>query len=205
MLGRSYLDLPVIQNERTVAEFVRGAPANIALKYKNAAGFSALIRRRLRALARTEWPDFDAFARALNLMPSTLRRRLEDESQSIQSIKDEPRRDVAIDYLSRTSKSVMDIASELRFAEASAFHRAFKNWTGAGPGEYRQRLHRNEEVSRPQSQQAARLQVQQRSCHDAFDSRKPSTMATCSFLPSGVTPMMTSRHWLSAPLLLTPA
>jgi AraC-like DNA-binding protein len=139
---RSYLDLPVIQNERTVEEFVRIAPANIVLKYKNTNGLSAQIRRRLRAAARTEWLDFDGFAESLNMTPSTLRRRLEDEGQSFQAIKDQLRRDMAIDYLCHTQKSVTDIAAELGFAEASAFHRAFKKWTGACPGEYRQRMHR---------------------------------------------------------------
>src|ERR1700676_3488940 len=31
----SYLDLPVVQNERTIKEFLRTAPASILLKYKN--------------------------------------------------------------------------------------------------------------------------------------------------------------------------
>lgn len=139
---RSYLDLPVIQNERTVKEFVRLAPANIVLKYKNSTGLAAQIRRRLRTAARTEWPDFDAFAKSLHMTSSTLRRRLEDEGQSFQTIKDQLRRDMAIDYLCHTSKSMTDIATELGFAEASAFHRAFKKWSGASPGEYRQRMHK---------------------------------------------------------------
>ncbi|HEY4713091.1 MAG TPA: AraC family transcriptional regulator, partial [Aquirhabdus sp.] len=42
--------------------------------------------------------------------------------------------------LSQYSKSMMDIATELGFAEPSAFHRAFKKWTGMTPGEYRQKL-----------------------------------------------------------------
>lgn len=138
---RSYLELPVIQNQRTIKEFVRGAPANIVLKYKNSTGLSAQIRRRLRAAARTEWPDFDAFSRSLHMTPSTLRRRLETEGQSFQAIKDQLRRDIAIEYLCHTAKSVAEIATELGFAEASAFHRAFKKWTGARPGEYRQRMH----------------------------------------------------------------
>lgn len=138
---RSYLDLPVIQTERSAREFVRAAPANIVLKYKNSTGLAAQIRRRLRTAARTEWPDFGAFAQTLNMTPSTLRRRLEDEGQSFQAIKDQLRRDMAIDYLCHTSKSVMEISMELGFAEASAFHHAFKKWTGASPGEYRQRIH----------------------------------------------------------------
>ena len=136
----SYLELPAIQNQKTVADFVRKAPANIVLKYKNSTGLAAQIRRRLRAAARTEWPDFEAFATMLNMTPSTLRRRLQDEGQSFQEIKDQLRCDMAIDYLCHTANSVTEIACELGFSEASAFHRAFKKWTGANPGEYRERM-----------------------------------------------------------------
>ncbi|MBK4739287.1 AraC family transcriptional regulator [Noviherbaspirillum pedocola] len=140
MFDKSYLDLPVIQNERTVKDFIRQAPSNIVMKYKNAMGLSAQIRRRLRTAARTEWPEFDDFAQSLNMTPSTLRRRLEDEGQSFREIKDQLRRDIAIDYLCHTGRSIADIATELGFAETSAFHRAFKKWTGSRPGEYRQRM-----------------------------------------------------------------
>lgn len=133
----AYLSLPVIQTEESVKEFVRIAPANIVLKYKNPNGFAGQIRRRLRTAARIEWPDFDTFSRSLNMAPSTLRRRLDDEGQSFQSIKDELRRDLAIDYLGNTNKNIAEIASDLGFSEPSAFHRAFKKWTGANPGAYR--------------------------------------------------------------------
>jgi AraC-like DNA-binding protein len=138
----SCLGLPVIQNERTARDFIRAAPANIVLKYKNTTGIAAQIRRRLRAASRTEWPTFDALAASLNMTASTLRRRLDDEGQPFQAIKDQVRRDIAIEYLCHTRKSVTEIANELGFAEASAFHRAFKKWTGSGPGVYRQRMHK---------------------------------------------------------------
>jgi AraC-like DNA-binding protein len=139
---RSYLDLPVIQNDRTVREFVRNAPANIILKYKNTNSLAAQIRRRLRVAEIFEWPEFDAIARALNLTASTLRRRLDDEGQSFQAIKDQVRRDMAIDQLCHTTRSVAEIAAELGYSEPSAFHRAFKKWAGASPGEYRLMAHR---------------------------------------------------------------
>ena len=50
------------------------------------------------------------------------------------------RRDLAISQLCHSDKSVLEIAHELGFAEASAFHRAFKKWTGTRPGEYRRAL-----------------------------------------------------------------
>lgn len=135
----NHLALPVVQDKRSAKLFLRGAPANIVLKYKNSSGLAAQIRRRLRSAARTEWPDFDALALAMNMAPSTLRRRLEEEGQTFQLIKDHLRRDMAIEFLYHSSRSVAEIATELGFAESSAFHRAFKKWTGVNPGEYRQR------------------------------------------------------------------
>ena len=137
----SHLDLPVVQNRDSLKDFLRGAPANIVLKYKNTTGLAAQIRRRLRTAARTEWPDFEVVADSLHMTPSTLRRRLDEEGQSFQSIKDQLRRDMAVDFLCHTERSMADIAGDLGFAEASAFHRAFKKWTGASPGQYRQRVH----------------------------------------------------------------
>ncbi|WP_410210028.1 AraC family transcriptional regulator [Aquirhabdus sp.] len=136
-----YLDLPIIQSEKTLKKFLQGAPANFVVKYKNNQSISAQIRKKLRATARDEWDHFDQFALHMNMTRSTLRRRLSDEGLSFQSIKDQLRRDIAIDYLSHSSMSVMEISSELGFAEPSAFHRAFKKWTGASPGQYRERLH----------------------------------------------------------------
>lgn len=136
----SYLDLPVVQNERTVKEFLRMAPQNILVKYKNANSLAARIRRRLKQLLPGELPEFETLAAELNMTPITLRRRLQDEGESYQSLKNQLRRDLAITYISHTERSVRDIALELGFAEPSAFHRAFKKWTGTAPGAYRRSL-----------------------------------------------------------------
>lgn len=132
-----YLDLPVVQNERTVKEFVRNTPENIVTKYKNGSSLGARIRRRLRQVPPGEVPDFEALALEFNLTSATLRRRLREEGTSYQAIKDQLRRDLAIRFLSHSDRSVMDIALELGFSERSAFHRAFRKWTGASPGEFR--------------------------------------------------------------------
>jgi AraC-like DNA-binding protein len=135
-----YLDLPVVQNERTLKEFLRTAPENIILKYKNARSVGARIRRRLRQLPPAELPGFGALAGELNMTPATMRRRLREEGASFRSLKDELRRDIAVRYLTHTDRSVMDIAAELGFSERSAFHRAFRKWTGASPGAFRRRV-----------------------------------------------------------------
>jgi AraC-like DNA-binding protein len=135
-----YLDLPVVQDGQSVKEFLRVIPENILVKYKNTNSLTAKIRARLRRALPDELPGLEIVARELHTTPATLRRRLQDEGESFQSIKDQLRRDLAIMYLSHSERSVLDIALELGFAEPSAFHRAFKKWTGACPGEHRRGL-----------------------------------------------------------------
>lgn len=135
-----YLQLPVVQNEQTLRGFIQQAPTNIVLKYKNYSSYSATIRKSMREMTVDLWPDFDTFASQLNMTRSTLRRRLSEEGQPFQAIKDQLRRDIAMTLLRQPEKSVTDISSELGFAEPSAFHRAFKKWTNQTPNEYRQGL-----------------------------------------------------------------
>ena len=86
---------------------------------------------------RTPWPDLEAVARHLHVSPQTLRRHLREEGTSFQALKDELRRDIAIYHLGRADLSLQAIAEQLGFSEPSAFHRAFKKWTGLTPGAYR--------------------------------------------------------------------
>lgn len=132
-----YLDMPVVQTERSMKEFLRSAPANFLVKYKNSTNFTARVRRQLRNLSPEAWPDFDTVARDLHLSSATLRRRLEEEGNSYRVITADLRRDLAIMLLSDTERSIADIAAYLGFAELSAFYRAFRKWTGSAPGDYR--------------------------------------------------------------------
>lgn len=76
-------------------------------------------------------------ADAFHVSPRTLIRRLATEHTSFQAIKDGLRRDYAIFDLINSDKSLDDIAHDYGFVSVSAFHRAFKRWTGNTPGEYR--------------------------------------------------------------------
>jgi len=59
---------------------------------------------------------------------------------SYQQIKNEIRCDIAIERLSKSNDSIQDISEDLNFHDPSAFHRAFKKWTGVSPGAYRDNL-----------------------------------------------------------------
>ena len=91
----------------------------------------------MRQAQPVDWPDSEAIAAALNMAEATLRRRLKQEGTTYQSIRDALRRDLAIARLADTTQTIAEIAHALGFAEPSAFHRAFRKWTGVRPATYR--------------------------------------------------------------------
>lgn len=132
-----WLDLPVVQNEQSLREFLRQVPASLLIKYRDQASITERIRRLLRSHLQREMLSLDEVSRLLAMTPQTLRRRLRDEGQGFQALKDDLRRDAAIELLARPDMTLAEIAAQLGFSEASTFHRAFKGWTGVAPGEYR--------------------------------------------------------------------
>lgn len=134
---RSFLDLKVMETETSMRVFLQAAPANILVKYRNESSTTVMIRHRLRNQIPDEWPDLDVLARLMNMSTATLQRRLLAEGMSYRRLKDDLRRDIAIDLFSNTALTVAEVAARTGFQETSAFHRAFKKWTGASPGTYR--------------------------------------------------------------------
>ncbi|AUH64813.1 AraC family transcriptional regulator [Paracoccus zhejiangensis] len=132
-----YLSLPTIRDEKALKSFLRGAPANILLRYRHDQDLTTRIRSRLRATPPEDWPDFDGIARDLRLSPATLRRRLRSEGQGFAALREEMRLRLAQDRLRGSEDSVAEIAMALGYREASAFYRAFRKWTGVTPAEYR--------------------------------------------------------------------
>ena len=131
------LDLPVSRSEQALKQFLRGAPANILVRYRYDAGLAASVRRRLSRVPPAAWSSFVELAAEMRMPPSTLRHRLDEEGQSYAGIKDDIRRDVAVDMLLNTSRTVGDIATQLGYSEPSAFFRAFRKWMSKSPDAFR--------------------------------------------------------------------
>ena len=132
-----WLALPVVQSPQSLAEFLAGAPANLLIKYRDASSVSERIRRLLQRQLSSAPPSLDAVGQALGITPQTLRRRLREEGHGFQALKDGLRRDAAISLLAQPGLTLLEVANQLGFSEASTFARAFKHWTGLAPGAYR--------------------------------------------------------------------
>jgi len=135
------LALPIRRDEAALRLFLIDAPASITTLYRRDRTLATRVRAALRA-ALPEHRPLPEIARSLFLSPRTLHRRLKEEGSSFQAIKDGVRRDLAIEWLSKTARPLSSIAADLGYADASAFYRAFAAWTGEGPREYRRRNER---------------------------------------------------------------
>ncbi|WP_122077330.1 AraC family transcriptional regulator [Pseudophaeobacter sp. EL27] len=132
-------DLPVARSEVEMQEFLLRAPRDWIFTSYRTHALPLRLRELLLLSDRLDYHLKDA-AKDLNLTPRTLIRRLDAEGTSFQGIKDGLRRDIAIRDLSRGLKSIEEISQDIGFASAANFHRAFRRWTNATPGAYRQGL-----------------------------------------------------------------
>ncbi|HAV4441183.1 AraC family transcriptional regulator [Acinetobacter baumannii] len=133
-----YLDIKIKKDKKALYDFLEQTPQNLLVRFKNENALSVLIRRHLLKLHPAQWPELKDVAQQLNISEATVQRRLKHEGVSYQQIKNEIRCDIAIERLSKSNDSIQDISEDLNFHDPSAFHRAFKKWTGVSPGAYRE-------------------------------------------------------------------
>ncbi|MCM5678508.1 AraC family transcriptional regulator [Schlegelella sp. S2-27] len=131
-----YLALPQRRDERALQAMLQHAVRLIVLPYRR----DRLLAERVRELLHdrgAELRSAPALADALHLSARTLHRQLRDEGVALQALKDEVRREQAIDQLRRTARPIKQIALAAGFSNEKSFSRAFKAWTGLSPTAFR--------------------------------------------------------------------
>jgi AraC-like DNA-binding protein len=98
--------------------------------------------RTIAALLRGGEAALETLASRLAMSPRTLQRRLADEGVSLRVLAEDARRARA-GALLEGGASIAEVAYTLGYSEPSAFHRAFRRWTGQTPEAFRASLDRS--------------------------------------------------------------
>lgn len=132
-----YAALSVRRNDRALNKMLQHALPLTMFPYRR----DRLLVQRVREALRAR-PDNghtgESLARELHVSPRTLHRQLQEEGASLQALKDEVRRERAVELLHRTAKPIKQIARAVGFLNEKSFSRAFKQWTGASPEAFRE-------------------------------------------------------------------
>ena len=91
------------------------------------------VRQIVEALLGTGTCSHGEVARALDMHPRTLQRRVREEGTTFEAIKDEARRDLAQRYLSQPDLPLTQIAALLGYSEQSALGRSCRRWFDMTP------------------------------------------------------------------------
>lgn len=95
------------------------------------------ITREIVSILPEGNPKIEAVANRLNCSGRTLQRRLYERNLTYQQLVDNVRKEIAVSMLQANGESIENIALKTGFNDGSAFHRAFKRWTGLSPGQFR--------------------------------------------------------------------
>jgi AraC-like DNA-binding protein len=101
------------------------------------AAFTERVRSEIARACATGEASVGHVARRLHVSPRTLQRRLADEGTSLKAVLDEVRREIALTCLRDRGMHAGEVAALLGFSDSSAFHRAFRRWTGVAPSTIR--------------------------------------------------------------------
>ena len=140
LFSADILSAPIKRTPQDLERFLRQAPNNIIVKYRDEQSLTSQIRRKLLHSDPKCWPDAVYLAADLYMSVSTLQRRLNEEGQSYQRLKDAVRSSLAVKWLADEHYTFVDIATALGFADVSTFYKAFRKWTGTQPSHYRSML-----------------------------------------------------------------
>jgi AraC-like DNA-binding protein len=107
-------------------------------QYREEDSFLELVRRTVQDKLTGHRPSIYAVSQALHMGPRTLQRRLQDSGSNFQRVLDEARHQMARYYLSNSALELSEAAYLLGFEDPNSFGRAFRNWEGMPPSDWRE-------------------------------------------------------------------
>jgi AraC-like DNA-binding protein len=133
------LSHPVGRTDGELAIYLAGHPHALFTHPRTAGSVTTTVRRIYLSYGSAgQWPTGAAVAGMLSMSSQHLGRLLRNEGSTLASVRQQVKLEMAIADFDR-GLATASTASRLGFSEPSAFHRAFKRWTGMPIGEFRDR------------------------------------------------------------------
>lgn len=139
-IDNRFLDLPIVASIDDLMSLYTISRIDLVSNF----GIEDTLTQKLRAFLRCALLEFnrvssiEEVAVKYHMSVAALRRKLKDEGTSYRAIKEDVRRDIAIDSLRTETLPISEVATRCGFTEMGSFCRAMKEWTGRTPSNYRE-------------------------------------------------------------------
>jgi AraC-like DNA-binding protein len=132
------LERPVTATDPSLRALLEGYAARELERRPAVESACEQVRRVVLASLPGAAPSASAVARSLGVSERSLRRALQAEGQRFSEVRDCCLRAVAEQALLDPSRTIGEVGWLLGYSEPSAFHRAFRRWTGTTPQRFRE-------------------------------------------------------------------
>ncbi len=134
----SILSLPIAEADLTLGSLLeRQAEDLLAKSPRHEGAFVNQVQQLIEENLRGGELRMEAVCQKSGISSRTLQRKLKEEGTSYQELLEETQREMSELYLQKPEIAICEVAYLLGFSQPSAFHRAFRRWTGLTPKAYR--------------------------------------------------------------------
>jgi len=133
------MQMPIIGHNRPLNEMLKGMYEEQMRKNAGGAAFTEKVKQVMLGNMQVTFPPLEVIAEVLRMTPRTLQRKLHQEGTTFRELTDAVKQELAETLLGNPELTVADIAYKLGYFEPTSFQRAFRQWTGTTPMEFRKR------------------------------------------------------------------
>lgn len=137
VFSRADTDRPIIGYDRELNETLKTLLDQKMRQSAQGMDLRGRVRETIMRNLQFTFPTLEDIAEHMHLTARTLQRKLADEGTSFREVSDTIKEELARNLLNNPNLSLGEIAGKLGYSEATSFQRAFRQWTGLTPTEFR--------------------------------------------------------------------
>lgn len=133
----SLLTLPIVEADPILGSLLERQAEELLARSPKHGVFVNQVQQLIRESLPGGGARIETICRKLGSSSRSLQRKLREEGTSYQQLLEEIQRGLSEFYLRKPEIAICEVAYLLGFSEPSAFHRAFRRWTGLTPKAFR--------------------------------------------------------------------
>lgn len=131
------LDMPLRQSDPILCSILKKQAERILSEMPKDDSFIEIVSQSILKAVNNNHAQIEYVAKQMNMSSRVLQKNLKERGMVFKDLLNDIRFNLAKQYLQDRNLSVSDIAFLLAYGEQTSFNRAFKNWTGMSPLQWR--------------------------------------------------------------------